>query len=185
MPAGPRLDVSEDYNLFDNQEDVLLVNPDGAKLITTALREEVDTVPFDVGGGAIGYRSYTTWHVFRNRLYGFVPKVNAYIQDPWGVRWFVGACNLQTWGTRWRLSCEAEAGEGTRQIWIPTGPGRRIISSGLVWDTPNGDRTKAPLVWENLPQNVRDEGRVKNAHSGLIYGAAGEGCVSGKPITWE
>ena len=44
MPAGPRLDVSEDYNLFDNQEDVLLVNPDGAKLITTALREEVDTV---------------------------------------------------------------------------------------------------------------------------------------------
>lgn len=159
MPAGPTLDVSEDYNLFDNQEDVWLVNPDGQKVLTTALREEVDTVPVDVGGGNIAFHTYTTWHVFRNRLNGFTPRANGFIQDPNGVKWFIGAINLQTWGTRWRLTCEAEAGEGTRQIIIP--PVVTQVFSEFIWDIPNGDRKARPIEWATIPDVI---GAVTNAN---------------------
>lgn len=149
MPAGPTLDVSEDYNLFDNQQDVRLVLPDGRSIITTALQEEVDTVQVELGDGALGFRQYCTWHLFRNRLNGLVPAINSYILDPYNQKWFVGACNQQTWGTRWRLTCEMEAGKPQYQLRLPPEAGHRIIYSQFVYDTPGGDRTQCPLVFDN------------------------------------
>jgi hypothetical protein len=161
MPAGPTLDVSEDYNLFDNQQDVTLFLPDGRSVVTTGLQEEVDTVQVELGDGALGFRQYCTWHLFRNRLNGLVPHINSYILDPYGQKWFVGSCNQQTWGTRWRLVCEMEAGKPQYQLWLPQKPTPQpTTGSPMAWGktpdgqapailyaTPNGDRNACVLYW--------------------------------------
>lgn len=112
----PTLNIEADFLAFDNLQVVTVTNPDGATTVTRALQEGVDTVPYDQGNGALGYRTYSTWHLFRADLSGLVPQFSARITDPDGRNWYAGGINTMTWGSRYVLQCEAEAGQAVEEI---------------------------------------------------------------------
>jgi hypothetical protein len=142
MAAGPKLDISADYDLWDNQQDVTLFVPDGRSIPVSALMGEISMVPVELGEGNIGYRQFVDWRLPRALLGGLVPIIRSYILDPRGQKWFVGSCNIAAWGTSYQLSTELEAGEVTPEIVLPgTGTG----SSDLIW---SGSGLESPIIWE-------------------------------------
>lgn len=112
----PTINPEADFLAVDNLQVVTVTNPDGATTSTRALQEGVDTIPYDLAGGGLGYRTYCTWHLWRADLSGFVPQFSTVVTDGDGRRWFAGAITAATWGTRYVLQCEAEAGQGVEEI---------------------------------------------------------------------
>lgn len=112
----PTINVEADFLAIDNLQTVTVTNPDGTTTSTRALQEGVDTVPFDLPGGALGFRTYCTWHLFRADLSGFVPQFSCLVTDPDGLKWYAGAISSVTWGTRYVLQCEAQAGQAVEEI---------------------------------------------------------------------
>lgn len=112
----PTINVEADFLAVDNLQTVTITNPDGATTSTRALQEGVDTVPYDLPGGALGYRTYCTWHLWRADLSGLVPQFSTAITDGDGRQWFAGGITAATWGTRYVLQCEAESGQAVEEI---------------------------------------------------------------------
>jgi len=66
----PTIDVSDDYLVFDNLQTVEVTNPDGAwRRVENCLMQGVDNILTDLGDGSLGYRTFTTWHMWRKPLF--------------------------------------------------------------------------------------------------------------------
>lgn len=143
----PTLDVSDDYLVFDNLQTVTLTNPDGESLVVPhCLMQGVDNILTDLGDGTLGYRTFTTWHLWRKPLthaarvkwtadgeiktgglsylawqkpHVFVPQLNCKIVDSRGVAWWASAVNLDVWGNKYQIEAEAEAGTVQQEIILP------------------------------------------------------------------
>lgn len=144
----PTIDISGDFVVFDNTQTVTLLNPDGSGgTIDYALQQGVDTVLSDMGDGTLGYRTFCTWNLWRspcnlaNSLIAetnpqallawnsgpnntiswaaIVPQLNAKLTDKSGTNWYVSAVNVDAWGTKYQLECEAQAGTAVKEVDLP------------------------------------------------------------------
>ena len=140
MATGPTIDISEDWEFFDNKQDVTLVLPDGRSSNTVALQDEIGMAQVEVADGALGFRQFCTWRLFRKQLDGLVPILNAYVQDSNGQRWYIRDPRILAWGTAYVVTCTLEGGETTPELVLPSGSGSG--PSGLLW---GGSGQK--LVW--------------------------------------
>lgn len=48
-----------------------------------------------------------------------VPQLNAKLTDKNGTDWYVSAVNLDAWGNKYQLECEAEAGTAVKEVDLP------------------------------------------------------------------
>lgn len=117
--------------------------------VDNALQQGVDTVLSDTGDGTLGYRTFCIWNVWRDKLVisdvlvwqgsttdyiladadspiltgtnpgYFQPQLNAKLVDKNGTNWYVSAVNLDVWGNKYQLECEAEAGTPVKDIDLP------------------------------------------------------------------
>lgn len=144
----PTLDISDDYLIFDNLQTVTITNPDGRSLVVAnCLMQGVDNILTDLGDGSLGYRTFTTWHMWRkpltmaaaagikwstdgkikwnnNGYLGWmssvlVPQLNCKIVDSRGVAWWASAVNLDVWGNKYQIEAEAESGTLQQEIILP------------------------------------------------------------------
>jgi hypothetical protein len=121
MPIPPILDVSNDWLIFDNQQPVTLQNQNDnfIAVIPWALQEGIDTIMSDMGDGALGFRTFSTWHVWKPLLNGYVPQINCKLTDKAGRNWYVANVNVHVWGNKYQLDCELEAGIGVVPVDLP------------------------------------------------------------------
>lgn len=120
----PTIDISGDFVVFDNTQTVTLLNPDGSGgTIDYALQQGVDTVLSDMGDGTLGYRTFCTWNLWRTPCHIanliIVPQLNAKLTDKNGTNWYVSAVNVDAWGTKYQLECEAQAGTAVKEVDLP------------------------------------------------------------------
>lgn len=120
----PTIDVSNDYAVFDNTQPIIIRNPNGEqKPASHALQQGIDSVLSDSGDGTLAYRTFCTWHVWRKNLNFsspvFVPQLNCRITDNRGVRWFGSSVNLDVWGEKYSIECEAQAGTVVQGVDLP------------------------------------------------------------------
>lgn len=142
----PTIDVSNDFVVWDNTQTVTLTNPDGSSItVEYALQQGVDTVMADMGDGTLGYRTFCIWNIWRkpieeqgsilwsptsgsylmfdsqnNALFSFfIPELNCKIKDDRDIDWYVANANLDVWGEKYQLECEAQAGTGVNSINLP------------------------------------------------------------------
>ena len=74
----PIIDVSGQWRFFDNLQPVILKNQDETvvQYIQYALQEGIDTIMSDLGDGSLGYRTFCTWHVWKELVDPYVPQIN-------------------------------------------------------------------------------------------------------------
>lgn len=48
-----------------------------------------------------------------------IPQLNSKITDKSGTSWYVSAVNLDVWGNKYQLECEAEAGTAVKEVDLP------------------------------------------------------------------
>ena len=144
----PSIDISGDYVVFDNTQSVTLTNPDGSSgIVQYALQQGVDTVLSDMGDGTLGYRTFCVWNLWRspcnfeNSLIAeinpqvllawkdglnntiswkpIIPQLNGKVTDSSGTAWYISAVNVDAWGNKYQLECEAQAGTAVKEVDLP------------------------------------------------------------------
>lgn len=181
MRIPPTLNVENDWLFFDNLQPIYLQNqnqPDVA-FVQYALQEGIDTIMADVGDGALGYRTFCTWHVWRNQLNNFVPQINCKLTDKAGRNWYVANVNLHVWGNKYQLDCELEAGLGVVSVVLPvatptptttplpTGPTPTPSASPTPTPDPTASPTPTPSPTAELL--VTNGGTLPQANQGQNY----------------
>lgn len=117
----PTLDVSDDYLIFDNLQTVTVTNPDGESLVVPyCLMQGVDNILTDLGDGTLGYRTFTTWHMWRKPL--TKPTVNN------SVCWSAGNAIL-TGSAGGRLLW----GSPPSRVFVPQLNCKIVDSRGVAW----------------------------------------------------
>lgn len=48
-----------------------------------------------------------------------VPQLNGFITDISGTKWFISAVNIDVWGNKYQLECEAQAGTAVEEVDLP------------------------------------------------------------------
>lgn len=48
-----------------------------------------------------------------------VPQLNGYVQDISGTKWYISAVNIDVWGNKYQLECEAQAGTPVEEVDLP------------------------------------------------------------------
>lgn len=48
-----------------------------------------------------------------------VPQLNGYISDISGTKWYISAVNIDVWGNKYQLECEAQAGTAVEEVDLP------------------------------------------------------------------
>lgn len=49
----------------------------------------------------------------------FIPQLNSKIIDKTETTWYVSAVNLDVWGNKYQMECEAEAGTAVKEVDLP------------------------------------------------------------------
>lgn len=106
------LDISDDYQIFDNSEAITIQNPGvNAIIANNVVRRPAITSITESNGQSWYYQSAEFW-VWKNELpVGFSPKVNAKITDNLGRIYNVDSCDDGAFRTRWVLKATSQAGQ--------------------------------------------------------------------------
>lgn len=48
-----------------------------------------------------------------------VPQLNGYVSDISGTKWYISAVNIDVWGNKYQLECEAQAGTPVEEVDLP------------------------------------------------------------------
>lgn len=107
------LDISNDYQIFDNTESVTLQNQgDGAFTVSNVVRRQASISVTDSGGQSWYYQG-AEFLIWKNELpVGFTPRINAKITDNLGKIYNVDSVDDGAFRTRWILKATSQAGQG-------------------------------------------------------------------------
>jgi hypothetical protein len=144
----PIIDVSKDWVVFDNQQPITLQNQNDTniKYLQYALQEGIDTIMADMGDGSLGFRSFCTWHVWKDLVDPYVPQINCKLTQLLnGSVWYVANVNLNVWGNKYQLDCELQAGQAVTPLDLPvprgTTPPPPITSTPFPTPSPSPSPT--------------------------------------------
>lgn len=106
------IDISDDYQIFDNTEAVTIQNPGVSAIVANnVVRRPAMTTVTDSNGQSWYYQAAEFW-VWKNELpVGFVPKINAKVTDQLGKIYNIDSCDDGALRTRWVLKGTSQAGQ--------------------------------------------------------------------------
>lgn len=107
------LDISSDYELFDNSEAIKIQNPSAQEIVANNVIKRPSMIGMDSGGDATVFGASTEFLVWKNELpVGFVPKINAKITDQFNKKYRIDSVTEESWRTKWNIRATSEASEG-------------------------------------------------------------------------
>lgn len=146
----PTIDTSQDYLVVDNTQTVLFTFLDGSTLsVDYCLQEGISMDYSDHVRGAIGYRTFCVWHVWKEPIRaaiaaqdaanppGFIQhdtgatdaltwrqadvqiQIGSKLTDKNGFDWYVARVHLDVWGTKYMIECEGSSGMPTQEVDLP------------------------------------------------------------------
>jgi len=107
------LDISNDFNYFDNTETITIQNKNDNPLVIDNVKRNAAVMGVDDGGGNVVYGAAIEFQIWKNCApVDFVPKLNAKITDQFGKNYRVDTVEDMCWRTKWSVKATSDAGEG-------------------------------------------------------------------------
>lgn len=110
----PRLDFSRDHRVIDLLEPILITSEDDIEVDSVRALQRDRKLTSVNQGGVESWVVTCRWHVWRVDIDPFVPLPHGWVTDADGNRWFIDSVDLQTFETRYALSCTLKSGVAIR-----------------------------------------------------------------------
>ena len=101
----PYLDLSQEYNVFDNPEVLVLVNPNGDNASTNYGYRRAITVAYHDQSGVMKVENMTKFLVWKTNVAPWVPQIDCEITDSHAVKYFVNGVDNQGNQEYYSLDC--------------------------------------------------------------------------------
>lgn len=107
------LDITKDYEIFDNKEDIKLANPGDGEFVVPDVIRRPALLASDSYGGSMVYSAAIEFLVWKESLpVNFSPRINAVITDQYGKKYNVDTVDDGVLRSRWSIKATSQAGEG-------------------------------------------------------------------------
>ena len=107
------LDISGDFNIFDNLEVITVKNPHENAILIDNVRRNSAILGTDMGGSSLVYGSAIEFQIWKNCApVDFVPKLNGRITDQFDKHYRIDSIEDMAWRTKWSVKATSEASEG-------------------------------------------------------------------------
>jgi hypothetical protein len=133
------LDISGDFEIFDNTEVVTIKNANEDAVTIDNVKRQSAMLGTDLGGSSIVYGAAIEFQIWKSSVQSlyfvdgegnqvisddlytvidfggvdFIPRLNARITDKFGKHYRVDSIEDMAWRTKWSLKATSEASEGT------------------------------------------------------------------------
>lgn len=108
------LDISSDFNIFDNLETITVKNLHENSIVIENVRRNSAILGTDMGGSSLVYGSAIEFQIWKNCTpVSFIPKLNGKITDQFGKHYRIDSIEDMAWRTKWSVKATSDASEGT------------------------------------------------------------------------
>jgi len=101
----PTLDLSQEYNVFDNPEVLILINPAGDTATTNYGYRRAITVAYHDQSGVMKVENMTKFLVWKTNITPLVPQIDCEITDSQAHKYFVNGVDNQGNQEYYALDC--------------------------------------------------------------------------------
>lgn len=105
----PYLDLSQEFNVFDNPEQLTLVNPNGDDVTTNYGFRRAITVAYQDQSGVMKIESITKFLIWKSNISPWVPQIDCEITDSSSVKYYVNNIDNQGNQQYYGLDCTKQS----------------------------------------------------------------------------
>ena len=105
----PYLDLSQEFNVFDNPESLSLVNPNGDNASTSYGYRRAITVAYHDQSGVMKVENMTKFLVWKTNITPFVPQIDCEVTDQSGSKYYVNGVDNQGNQEYYSLDCTKQS----------------------------------------------------------------------------